>query len=361
MLSGSFFPYKLVFRFDAGTSRGVLREKTSWFIRIRSEDQPGVFGLGECGPLPNLSPDHKPYLSDRIKEALKKIAEWEDMPQQGQIGEKVASIVPAYLPAVSFAIETALLDLSSGGKRMIIKNDFVLGKLKTPINGLVWMGEKDFMLRQIREKLEAGYTCIKIKVGAIDPDAELDMLKYIRKRFSTEAVTIRLDANGAFKPGDALQILERFSAYGIHSVEQPIQAGHRRAMRRLCRKSPIPIALDEELIGITGLEQKLILLDEISPQYIILKPTLVGGLYATGQWVELAEQRSIGWWVTSALESNIGLNAIAQYTAGFRTGMHQGLGTGQLYRNNIQSPLFISRGYLGYDPQSAWDLGALGI
>ncbi len=359
MLKGSFFPYKLVFRFDAGTSRGVLKEKTTWFVKIRREDRPEIFGLGECGPLPNLSPDHKPYLSGCIKKALQKIAEWPAIPDPGHIGEMVGSIVPSYLPALSFAIETALLDLNFGGKRIIVNNDFVRGKIKVPINGLIWMGKKSFMLRQIRDKLEAGYNCIKIKVGALDLDTELDLLKYIRKKFSSEAITLRLDANGAFKPMEALRILEKFAVFDIHSIEQPIQAGQRGAMRSLCRKSPIPIALDEELIGVTGLEQKKILMDEISPQYLILKPTLVGGLSAAGQWLYLAEKRGIGWWITSALESNIGLNAIAQYAAGLKTDMHQGLGTGQLFHNNISSPLFIENGYLGYRTGVDWHFSDL--
>ncbi len=359
MLNASFSPYKLIFRFDAGTSRGILKEKTSWIIKIWHDGQPDVYGLGECGPLPGLSPDHKPYLTKKIRKALHGISEWADVPDSVKIAEKVSSVVPAYLPALSFAIETALTDLASGGKRLIVDNDFVRGKRSIPINGLIWMGKKDFMLKQIREKLEEGYNCIKIKIGAIDLQAELELLKYIRKRYSPEEVIIRLDANGAFESQNVMEILEKLADYGIHSIEQPIRAGQRREMNRICRYSPIPIALDEELIGITGAEQKRILLEDIRPQYIILKPTLLGGLAVAEQWIKLAEIMDMGWWITSALESNIGLNAIAQFTAGYQTVLHQGLGTGQLYHNNIPSPLFISRGRLEYDPEGTWDLKVL--
>ncbi len=361
MLKASFFPYKLIFRFEAGTSRGVLREKTSWFIKIWREGQPDIYGLGECGPLPGLSPDHKPNLPKKIRKSLEKISEWEDVPEHEEIGKNVNSIVPSFLPALAFAIETALIDLASGGKRRIVENDFVLGKKSIPINGLIWMGKKDFMLQQIRNKLDEGYNCIKIKVGALDLKMELELLKFIRSQYSAEAVTLRLDANGAFEPQKAMEILEKLAVYDIHSIEQPIRPGQRREMLRLCRNSPIPVALDEELIGITGVEQRKILLEDIRPQYLILKPTLLGGLSAAEQWIKLAEKMGTGWWVTSALESNIGLNAIAQFTAGYKTQMHQGLGTGQLYRNNIPGPLFISDGCLFYDPGSGWDLTELAV
>ncbi len=361
MLKSAFLPYTLNFRFDAGTSRGVLNEKTSWFIKIWKEDQPEVFGLGECGPLPNLSPDHNPHLTDSIQNVLIKIADWSDLPKIEKIGAVVASVVPSDLPSVSFALETALLDLALGGKRRITENDFVHGKYMIPINGLIWMGSKDFMMQQIRDKLKDSYDCIKIKIGALDIELELEILKYIRKKYSSSTITLRLDANGAFEPGEALGILERFSAFDIHSIEQPIRAGQRRAMQTLCRESPISIALDEELIGITGKEQQEALLDDIQPHYIIIKPTLVGGLSASGQWIRLAEKKDIGWWITSALESDIGLNAIAQYTAGYQTNLHQGLGTGQLYHNNIGSPLYIRDGYLGYELTRDWNLSVLGF
>jgi L-alanine-DL-glutamate epimerase-like enolase superfamily enzyme len=220
------------------------------------------------------------------------------------------------------------------------------------------MGDKDFMMQQIHDKLEAGYNCLKMKVGAMDIRTELEILKSIRKKYSPSVITIRLDANGAYDPRQVLKNLENFSAFGIHSIEQPIRAGQIQAMHDLCLNTPIPIALDEELIRVTG-RQKEALLDNIKPQYIIIKPTLVGGLSASGQWIKLAEKRNIGWWITSALESNIGLNAIAQFTAGYQTNMHQGLGTGQLYHNNFGSPLYIKDGYLGYDQTKNWNLSAL--
>jgi len=358
MIKSSFLPYTLVFRFAAGTSRGVLRKKTSWLIKVWQENDPEVFGLGECGPLPGLSPDDDSKLVNVIESALRNIADKTDLTGFDETGRFVSSIIPEKFPAVSFALETALLDLFSGGKRQIIKNDFVRGKMKIPINGLIWMGDKDFMMQQIRNKLEAGYNCLKMKVGAMDIGTELEIIKSIRKKYSPSVITIRLDANGAYDPLQALINLKKFSALGIHSIEQPIQAGQIQAMHDLCLNTPIPIALDEELIGVTGRKQEA-LLDSIKPQYIIIKPSLVGGLSASGQWIRLAEKKNIGWWITSALESNIGLNAIAQYTAGYQTNMHQGLGTGQLYHNNFDSPLYIEDGYLGYDQTRNWNLSAL--
>ncbi len=361
MLKATYFPYRLVFRFDAGTSRGVLKEKTSWFIKIWRKDEPEVYGLGECGPLPGLSPDHKPFLEKEIRKALEVVTGWDDVPPRKKAGEVVRALVPSYLPALAFAMETALLDLASGGRRQIVENDFVRGRKQIPINGLIWMGEKEFMLQQIREKLDEGYDCIKIKVGALDLKTELALLKYIRTQYPAGTVTLRLDANGAFQPEKALEILEKFAVYDIHSIEQPIRAGLWREMRRLCRDSPIPIALDEELIGISGSRQQLKLLKDIKPQYVVLKPTLLGGLSATGGWVKHAESSGIDWWITSALESNIGLNAIAQYTADFQTSLHQGLGTGQLYHNNVPGPLYILKGHLGCDPAKGWDMATLAV
>lgn len=358
MIKSSFLPYTLVFRFDAGTSRGILRKKTSWFIKVWQENYPEVFGLGECGPLPGLSPEDNSKLADVIKGVLEKVAHKTDLIRFDETGRFVSLIVPKQFPAVSFALETALLDLNSGGKRRVVENDFVRGVMKIPINGLIWMGDKDFMMQQIRDKLEAGYNCLKMKVGAIDIETELEIIKYIRRKYSSSDITIRLDANGAFKLHHALENLERFSVFGIHSIEQPIQAGQLQAMYDLCRVTPIPIALDEELIGISGLQREA-LLDTIKPQYIIIKPTMVGGLSDSEQWINLANKKNIGWWITSALESNIGLNAIAQFTAGYQTNMYQGLGTGQLYHNNFGSPLYIKDGYLGFDPKRKWNLSGL--
>ena len=271
--------------------------------------------------------------------------------------DTASALVPKDLPSIRFGLETALLDFQRGGRRVLFENGFALGKKAIPINGLVWMGDKHFMLEQINKKLEAGYDCIKLKIGAIDLDTEISLLKYIRQKFSKEAITLRVDANGAFSPGSALDILDKLSAFDIHSIEQPIKPGQFEQMRELCLHSPIPIALDEELIGVATTDDREKLLQEIQPQFIILKPTLVGGLHSAREWIGLAEKHGVGWWITSALESNIGLNAIAQFTAEWPTQMPQGLGTGQLYHNNIPSPLYIDNASLGYDLDGSWNLG----
>lgn len=347
--------YKLDFRFEAGTSRGVMTSKDSYFLKIYHPDNPEVFGIGECSPLEGLSPDlkgdmHKIF--DKCKSAIPKIVNL----NSAQINE----MIPDNYPAVKFALETAMVDLENGGKRLLFKNDFTKSNSAIPINGLVWMGDKKLMLRRIKSKLDDGFNTIKIKVGAINFENELSLLKYIRDQFSANQITIRLDANGAFKPDKAIEYLERFSKYDIHSIEQPTMAGNWRAMEKICDKSPIPIALDEELIGVYENDQKKRLLESIKPHYIIIKPTLVGGLQQSKEWIELASERSVGWWITSALESNIGLNAIAQFTSNYPIDLPQGLGTGQLFHNNIPSPLRIIKEFLHYKKNKGWDLSNLG-
>jgi len=245
------------------------------------------------------------------------------------------------------------------GRRILFPSSFTLGKTAIDINGLVWMGEFDFMKRQIREKIEAGYTCIKLKIGAIEFDEELELVRNVRNEFSENDIEIRVDANGAFSPEDALGKLEQLSEYDLHSIEQPIKQGHWENMAELCEQTPLPIALDEELIGVNEFEQKKTLLRTISPHYIILKPSLVGGFQSSEEWIGIAEKNNIGWWVTSALESNIGLNAIAQWTYYLENKMPQGLGTGQLYTNNFESPLKITKGKLYFDPSTSWNLNSL--
>jgi o-succinylbenzoate synthase len=273
---------------------------------------------------------------------------------------QVKEIVPAQFPSMRFALETALLDLIHGGKRRIVPNDFYDKGTPIPINGLVWMGDREDMWKQIEEKLAAGFECIKIKIGAIDFDQECVLLELIREQFQSTDISIRVDANGAFSPKEAMQKLQRLASYEIHSIEQPIRQGNLKEMARLCADSPVPIALDEELIGIISLADKIKLLKTIRPQFIILKPTLLGGLLSTKEWITIAEELGIGWWITSALEGNIGLNAVAQFTATYVTDLPQGLGTGQLYHNNISSPLTISKGTLTYGKHSKWgDIAAL--
>ena len=344
-----FCKYKLLFTFNAGTSRGVMTDKVSWMIRLSVN---GKFGFGECGPLPGLSLESEQDVEGelrRLQAELPRAA----IDQLHEIGELTE------IASIRFGLETAYLDLMSKAPGLIFKNDFSQGRKSIPINGLVWMGEREFMKAQIDEKIEAGFDCLKLKIGAIDFEQELSLLAYIRNSYSERDLTLRVDANGAFGIDSALDKLHRLSAYDIHSIEQPIAPGQEDAMFKLCQESPIPIALDEEIIGIKSGEEKATLLDKLRPQYIILKPTLVGGIAATREWISVSEERKIGWWITSALESNIGLNAIAQLTAEYDVRIPQGLGTGKLYHNNIPSPLTISEGMLEYGSANRWDYSYL--
>jgi len=253
-------------------------------------------------------------------------------------------------PALRFGLEMAELDFIKSGNGILFNNDFTRGERKIPINGLVWMGDYHFMFDQIKSKIQAGYKCIKIKIGAIDFDKELDLLKYIRSNFSVDDIELRVDANGAFTPENALEKLKQLSEFHIHSIEQPIKPKQWGHMAALCEKSPLDIALDEELIGVHEMSSRIKLLDTIEPQYIILKPSLVGGYSSTEEWIELCKERKIQYWVTSALESNIGLSAIAQWTYNLNLELPQGLGTGQLYHNNFDGPLYIENGCIGFNP-----------
>ena len=253
-----------------------------------------------------------------------------------------------------FGFESAILDLSNGGKRICYPSPFTEGKYQIPINGLVWMGNKEEMISRIDEKVSAGFHTIKLKVGAINFDQELEMIEYIRKKYHENDLEIRLDANGGFTPENALERLKALSKYRIHSIEQPIKQGQWEVMADLCNKTPIPIALDEELIGITNPMMMMELLRNIHPHYIILKPSLMGGLSGSLEWLKMAAQFQIGGWITSALESNIGLNAIAQWVSTLQPKIPQGLGTGMLFSNNIESPLFQAGDYLSYDPNKKW-------
>ena len=258
--------------------------------------------------------------------------------------------------SVQFALETALLDFRNGGKRKFFETTFTNDEVGIPINGLVWMGDKHWMREQIEDKISQGFSCIKLKIGALDFEEELDLLRWLRHQFLQQDLTIRLDANGAFSPTEALEKLQRLEQFGIHSVEQPIRQGQVEEMAGLCRLTPVAIALDEELIGLKHRAGKQQLLHEIQPQYIILKPTLHGGLQSCQEWIELTEQLQIPWWLTSALESNIGLNAISQFAASYNPELPQGLGTGQLYHNNIKSPLEVENGKLFYRQERSWIL-----
>ena len=255
---------------------------------------------------------------------------------------------------ISDISSSAILDFQNGGKREIFKTDFYNSSEKISINGLVWMGTPDFMRKQIVEKLENGFDTIKLKIGAIDFAEELKLLAFIRKQFSEDKITIRVDANGAFSPKQAIEKLKMLSEFNIHSIEQPIKDGQEQLMAELCEKNIIPIALDEELIKNSGKENYL--LETIKPQYIILKPSLMGGISGSLKWIKTAENLNINWWMTSALESNIGLNAICQLASKLKNPLPQGLGTGKLYTNNFESPLTVEMGQIFYDANKKWDL-----
>ncbi|TPE45981.1 o-succinylbenzoate synthase [Pontibacter mangrovi] len=340
----SYTSHVLQFKFDARTSRGAIKEHKVYLLKVWDDAVPEVFGLGECAPLAGLSIDYRPDLEEKLQQVVKQVNSGKlelvaggELPQGLQLQE---------WPAIRFALETALLDLQHGGRGLLYENAFSRGEAGIPINGLVWMGNRDFMQEQIQQKLEAGYTCLKLKIGSLDFTTELELLQRIREVAGADQLTVRVDANGAFSPQEAFKKLERLAKYELHSIEQPIKQGQVQEMAQLCAYTPVPIALDEELIGVQEPLAKADLLESINPQYIILKPTLVGGMASSAAWVQMAEERNIGWWMTSALESNIGLNAIAQFTAQYGLTMPQGLGTGQLYRNNIPSPLKIKKGEL---------------
>lgn len=341
-MQATYQKYILNFKRPSGTSRGVLISKETWFLILRDKDKKGV---GECGILRGLSIDDRPDYEEKLKWVCDNI----------HLGkEKLWEALPDF-PSIQFGVEMAFLSLGSRDPFLLFPSDFTRGITGIPINGLVWMGEKSFMKEQITQKIDEGYSCIKLKIGAIDFNAELDLLKYIRSEFSSEEIEVRVDANGAFSPEEALEKLRQLSLYDIHSIEQPVKSGQWDHMAFLCKNTPIPIALDEELIGISNIFKKEELLNKIKPQYVIFKPSLIGGFKGTGEWISLAEKNGVGWWVTSALESNIGLNAISQWT--FETGspLPQGLGTGGLYTNNISSPLFVHKGTILYDPGVQWD------
>lgn len=354
----TFQKYTLHFKFPAGTSRGVLRHKDSLFIKVSQAYQTKLYGIGECAPLKGLSLDDRDDLEEILKKICTKLSgsKWEPKSEE-EIFQWVQENIDKNLPSVRFGMETALLDAYYYGKRKILSNPWSEAPHQPiSINGLAWMGDKAWMLEQVRKKLEEGFSCIKIKIGAIDFEQEMKLLAYIRDHYAADQITIRVDANGAFTAKDVYQKLERLSNYDVHSIEQPIAVGQHQLMRELCAQSPVAIALDEELIGVLDMKDKVELLEKIKPSYIIIKPTLLGGIEASRDWIKLAEERNIGWWITSALESNIGLNAIAQYTATYDLKIPQGLGTGQLYHNNFSSPLKIDSGHLYHDTGVAWDL-----
>lgn len=350
-LKANFFKRTLKFRFDARTSRGAMKDKTSWFIRLWHERNPDVFGIGECGPLPGLSPDSAANMDEVLPDILNNLRDFNPGNTLPGSLRSLDKVIPPGLPAVRFAVETAWLDLANGGTRKIFDNTFISGRPIT-INGLIWMGDFDFMMAQANQKVAEGYRCIKLKIGGIHFEEECEILRYIRQKFSDERITLRLDANGSFKPEEGLEKLRILSAFDIHSIEQPLKPGASE-IPALCSKSPIPIALDEELIGQENSRKEL--LRRIKPHYIILKPTLHGGMNSCSEWISAAESAGVRWWMTSALESNIGLNAVCQFAANYPITIPQGLGTGMLYSNNFRSPLKVEQGTILYDLTSSWE------
>ena len=340
-MRANYHKYLLDFKQPSGTSRGTLTQKETFFIIINSENKKGI---GECGLFRGLSIDDRPDYEDKLKWVCNHI----DLELEELLSHLIA------FPSIQIGLEMAFKSLESKNSFELFPSKFTKGEDSISINGLIWMGEEAFMKKQIADKIESGFSCIKMKIGAIDFQTELSLLKSIRKQFSSKDIELRVDANGAFQPSEALEKLKTLSDFDLHSIEQPIKQGQIEEMTRLCDKTPLPIALDEELIGIFSVTKKQDLLQMIKPQYIILKPSLVGGFAGSDEWINLAEQQNIGWWITSALESNIGLNAIAQYTYTKKNNSPQGLGTGSLFSNNFDSPLQVKKGTLQYRKNINW-------
>jgi o-succinylbenzoate synthase len=335
--------YTLQFKRPAGTSRGVMNDRDVWFLKV-TDEQTGKTGIGEIAPLKGLSCDYSNNFEDKISEVCSRINEHEYLIAEGLTD----------YPSIRFGLETAMLDLHAKTGNILFPTDFTRGKAGIPINGLIWMGDEKFMMQQIEDKLASGFDCLKLKIGAIDFNQELAILRSVRERFPASDLELRVDANGAFSPGEATEKLERLAKFEIHSIEQPIAVRQTDNMAMLCNQKIVPVALDEELIGLNKRSEKIKMLLEILPQYIILKPSLHGGITGCNEWITLAESLNIGWWITSALESNIGLNAIAQWAYTLNPTIPQGLGTGSLFSNNLNSPLVVKGNSLFFEQENKW-------
>lgn len=341
-MKATYKKHVLEFKRPSGTSRGVLKTKETWFIIIEEQ---GKRGVGECGILRTLSYDDVPEYEEKLKWTCENI----------HLGLSVLWTNLLAFPSIQFGVEQAFLSLNNTTPFELFPSEFSKGNDSIPINGLVWMGEEEFMKQQIQEKLRQGFSCIKMKIGAIDFETELKLLKSIRKEYSKSDIELRVDANGAFSPENALEKLKVLSELDLHSIEQPIKQQQINEMARLCKESPLAIALDEELIGVFDVTKKKKIIQTIQPQYIILKPSLVGGFKGSNEWISIAKENNIDYWITSALESNVGLNAISQWTYTLGSKMPQGLGTGGLYTNNIDSPLEVENGKLHYNTSLNWN------
>jgi len=330
----------------SGTSRGILKTKETWFLCLKKD---GKSGIGECGLFRGLSIDDRPDYEDKLKWVCNNIG----------IGLDRLLAKTIDFPSIQIGIEQAFLSLHSSSPFKLFTYDFTESNKAITINGLIWMGDRQFMKAQIKDRISQGFNCIKMKIGAIDFQSEIELLASIRKEFSIKDIELRVDANGAFQSYEALEKLKILSSYDLHSIEQPIKQGQLQEMASLCEQSPLPIALDEELIGVFGVTKKKELLQIINPQYIILKPSLVGGFKGSLEWIDLANDFGIEWWVTSALESNVGLNAIAQWTATLKNSLPQGLGTGSLFTNNFECPLKVNNGMLHYEKNKNWNFNLI--
>lgn len=349
MLQAKVTKYHLKFKRPAGTSRGIYTVRNTWMITLWESDCPEKKAYGECAPLPDLSCDFDENYKQKIEAVCADVNNYEYWLKEGLLS----------FPSIRFGLETALRDLECGARQVLFDTPFTQKGEGLSINGLIWMSPPEKMREQIHLKLKQGYRCIKLKIGTHAFEEEIRILEEIRKHFSVQDLELRVDANGAFSHKEVMPVLERLARLGVHSIEQPIPRGERKIMRFLCRNAPLPIALDEELIGLHSQAEKQDLLREIQPAFLVLKPSLHGGMAGCMEWIDLAKEEGIAWWITSALESNIGLNAIAQWTASLKVKMPQGLGTGQLFLNNFASPLEVKNDQLFYNSVKKWDFSGL--
>jgi O-succinylbenzoate synthase len=345
MIKSFFKKYDLRFKIAAKTSRDTLLSKPSYFLIAFDTDEK-FSAYGECSVIKGLSSDPEENYERKLAEVCRAIV---------KVNSPDIDINLSEFPSIAFGLESLSLQYINRRDHLLFDNSFYRGLSNIPINGLIWMGDITFMKKQIKEKIVQGFSCIKVKIGGIKFKEEISLLRHIRKEYNSSDIELRLDANGAFTFQNVMDKLKQLSEFNIHSIEQPIMAGQWEEMAQICKNSPIPIALDEELIGIKSYFEKRNLLSTIKPQYIILKPSLLGGFSLSDKWIELANEFGIKWWATSALESNIGLNAIAQWVSSKTTDIAQGLGTGALYSNNINSPLYINKAHLCYDLNKQWD------
>ena len=340
----SYKKYILHFIQPAGTSRGVYREKVSYFLFLGGKDTP-YRGVGECNILSGLSIDDVPGYEAKLNELCRAINE----------GSEPRSFDLSFFPSISFALETALKDFEVKGSKILFPSPFTSGGKGIVTNGLIWMGDEKQMQQRIDEKLAAGFHTLKLKIGAINTEKEIELLRAIRKYYDHTTITLRVDANGAFTEDNIFPLMDELASLQVHSIEQPVAANNHRLMQKVIRTCSVPVALDEELIGVVGNTEQKALIHELHPAYLILKPALLGGIGACEKWIQLAEEYNIGWWATSALESNIGLNAIAQWIAIKDNQLPQGLGLGNLYRNNIDSPLELRGEKMFYNNNKHWN------